>query len=537
MQRLIGLDVVELSLPRILAERARDDRNRLFLRYLSDDRCFTFGEFEALSTRVAHGLLKAGIRPGEHVAIMMDNSPETLIAMFAIAKLRAVAIPINTASRGQLLHYYLSQSDAVALIIDASLLARFIEIETELRLTIVKGPISRLDPKKSSAAWLGFESCLAGGTMDPLDIDVGCYDLAMIAYTSGTTGPSKGCLLSQAAALSFGFSNVEAHGYRSSDTFYTCLPFFHVNALGAVYSALTTGGTVVVADRFSASRFWQDIRRANATVTNLLGSMANFLWSQPVSAADRNHALRLISISPVPGFAREFEQRFGTRVISSYGISDFALATAYTAIDSDERLGSTGRVRRGIEIGILDDNDYPVSSGKIGEIVLRSKIPWRAGAGYYKMPEATVEAFKNGWFHTGDRGYIDTQGYLYFVDRKKDAIRRRGENISAFEVEQIIALHPAVQEATVYPLTSETSEDEVAASVILKDGADLSENDLVAYCADSMAAYMVPRYIAFVSDFPRTPSQKIEKYKLRAQAEQNRNTMWDRESHGSKVIR
>jgi crotonobetaine/carnitine-CoA ligase len=531
MPRLIGLDVVELNFPHILAERARDDRDRLFLRYLPDDRRFTFGEVDLLSTRFAHGLLKAGIRPGDHVAIMMDNSPETIIAMFAIAKLRAVVVPINTASRGHLMQYYLTQSDAMALIIDTHLLARLAEIETRIRIVIINGVDLEDSSKNGITDWRSFDSVLAAGIPAPLHIDVGCYDLAMIAYTSGTTGPSKGCLLSQAAALSFGFSNVEAHGYRSSDTFYTCLPFFHVNALGAVYSALTTGGTVVVANRFSATKFWHDIEKSGATVTNLLGSMAHFLWGQPASVVDRNHALRLVSISPVPSFAKEFEQRFGIRVISSYGISDFALATAYTAIDSEDKLGSTGRARRGIEIEIVDEHDFAASAGSIGEIVLRCKIPWRAGAGYYKMPEATVDAFKNGWFHTGDRGYIDSQGYLYFVDRKKDAIRRRGENISAFEVEQIIALHPAVQEATVYPLTSDASEDEVAASVILKAGANLTEHELAAYCTSSMAGYMVPRYIAFVSDFPRTPNQKIEKYKLRAQAEQNRNEMWDRDAH------
>ncbi|RZA16262.1 MAG: ATP-dependent acyl-CoA ligase, partial [Lysobacteraceae bacterium] len=218
-------------------------------------------------------------------------------------------------------------------------------------------------------------------------------------------------------------------------------------------------------------------------------------------------------------------------------MSDFGMATVFSVNDPQDKLGSAGRVRTFYEMKIVDDDDFEVAPGETGEIAFRCNEPWRAPSGYYKMPEATANARRNLWFHTGDRGYVDADGYLFFVDRKKDAIRRRGENISAFEVEQIICLHPAVAEAAVYPVRADTAEDEVAASVQLREGAQADEKDLVAFCADNMAYYMVPRFLDMRPDFPRTLSQKIQKHLLKDEIEGRLASVWDRERAGIVVRR
>jgi len=232
---------------------------------------------------------------------------------------------------------------------------------------------------------------------------------------------------------------------------------------------------------------------------------------------------------PVPNFARDWERRFDTRVVSSYGQTDYANIAVYTLTDPADKLGSAGRPRAGVEIRIADDDDLDVPTGEVGELLIRSNNPWAASMGYYKMPEATVAASRNMWWHTGDSAYVDEDGYLFFADRKKDSIRRRGENISAYEVESILLEHPLVADAAVYAVSSDMSEDEVAASIVLTAPSSLTESELIDYCAAHMAGYMVPRYVQFLDDLPRTANQKVQKFELRQYAEENRGSLWDRE--------
>jgi crotonobetaine/carnitine-CoA ligase len=484
----LGYRTSDLTLPAILARQARERGGQRFLTWLPDGRSWTFAEADRDSTRLAHGLAARGVRKGTHVALMLENSPEFLLLCFALGKLGAVTVPINTAARGTLLDYYLKQSD------------------TEL---LIKDP-GEIEP----------------GPDTPLDAQVLYSDLAYILYTSGTTGPSKGNMMCQAAALSVGLSNVEHHGYRDGDVLYACLPLFHMNALHAAsYAALVAGLPLALAPRFSASNYWKEVRAAGATVTNMLGSMASILWNQPPSPDDRS-TLRMVTCVPTPPFAREFEQRFGPRLVGSYGISDYGLVTAYTVNDPPEKLGSAGRARRGFEVKVVDD-----------EIVVRCDDAWRVASGYYNMPEKTAETRRDGWFYTGDRGALDAEGYLWFTGRKKDAIRRSGENISAFEVESIIDAHPAVAESAVFALPAAGGEDEVAACVVLKPDAKLTEAELVAYCAENMAYFMVPRYVRYRTDLPRTLNHKVEKFKLRGELAADPALAWDRERAGILVKR
>jgi crotonobetaine/carnitine-CoA ligase len=373
---------------------------------------------------------------------------------------------------------------------------------------------------------------------DIADPAVRCNDLLMLAFTSGTTGPSKASMLSHAAALTYGTGAAEAQGYRSSDVFYVCLPLFHNNALlASLCSALVCGGTVVLSRRFSVSRFWSEIRQSGCTITNLLGAMTSFLWSAPPSPDDRDNQLRLVSMAPVPKYALEFEQRFGLSVMSNYGLSDFGMATSFTAKDPKSKLGSIGRPRRGMQVKIVDDHDFEVAPGQPGEILIRSDDPWRAASGYYKMPEATLTAHRNQWFHTGDRGVRDEDGYVWFVDRKKDCIRRRGENISAFEVEQILMRHAGVAQAAVFPVATATNDEEVGAVVVLHEGPAASHQDIIEHCQRNMAYFMVPRYIEFRDELPTTANLKPEKFRLKQDFERDLGRVWDREAAGIVVQR
>ncbi len=265
--------------------------------------------------------------------------------------------------------------------------------------------------------------------------------------------------------------------------------------------------------------------------------MLNILWAQERSPDDREHGVRMCRAVPMPAFAREFEERFGLRLVTTYGLSDYGTPVAFTMSDPPGKLGAAGRAMKGWDIRIVDDDDFDQPAGEIGEILLRSNTMWSEASGYYNMPQATVEAMRNGWFHTGDLGRLDGDSYLYYVGRKKDAIRRRGENISAWEVEQVIQSHPAVHEAAVYALCSDMSEDEVAVSIVLKAGAALTEEALILHCVSRMAHFMVPRYVEFQSDLPRTSTQKIEKRQLRREAEMRRHMLWDREQAGITVKR
>ncbi|MDA7418999.1 AMP-binding protein [Xenophilus arseniciresistens] len=536
----------ELTFPQVLARWAQRSPHKVFLTETASGRSFTYGELNAWTDRVAHALAGFGVSRGSHVGLLMGNSAEHLAAFLAISKIGAVSVPVNTAARGELLRYYLAQSDCETVIVDAALAARLQEVLGELPLlrrvlvlrTGEEGE-SGIEPGAGMAV-ADFHALVdaapAAAFVPP--VQPRFCDLVLIAYTSGTTGPSKGSMLSQAAALTYGTSAAEAQGYRASDIFYVCLPLFHNNALlAATGAALVCGASVVMSRRFSVSRFWGEIRESQATITNFLGAMSSFLWSQPPSPADTDHCLRLVSMAPTPKYAAEFEQRFGLRAMNNYGLSDYGMVTSFTQWDPRDKLGSIGRPRRGVQIAIVDDDDLELAPGEVGEMVLRFDDPWRGTMGYYKMPEATLNSRRNLWFHTGDRGMQDADGYLYFVDRKKDCIRRRGENISAFEVEQIICTHPDVADAAVFPVATPANDEEVAAVIVAKPGASLDELQLVEHCQRNMAYFMVPRYVQFRASLPTTMSQKVEKFKLRQELEAGLSQAWDREAAGVVLAR
>lgn len=522
------------TMAHIVARRAALSGSKTFLHYLPDGRRTSYQALHRETNGIALAFRAMGIAYRDHVGVMLENCPEQLFGYLALGKLGAVSVPINTAAKGQLLRYYLEHADCSALIVSEALAPTLIDIAAQLpllRRLIVVGDASAARARLAGTA-IAVEAYPQDVACDQaIDSPARFNDLAYLLYTSGTTGPSKAIMITHAGAHFWGEQTIRFRHFAPDDIDYVFLPAFHANALLlGVTTALMAGTTVALTPRFSARRFWDEVRACGATRFNAIGAVGNFLYAQPPGEQDRAHQVRICSLAPPPPVVHDFAQRFGVKVINGYALSDYGAATWSPLTAPPEKIFSAGLPRDGVHVRIVDEDDFDVAGGTPGEILLRIEQPWGTPLGYYKMPEATLAAHLNGWFHTGDRGYLDQDGYLHFTDRKKDAIRRRGENISAYEVEAIILAHPAVSQVAVYPVRSEFTEDEVAASVLLHPGQALTPEALVRHCSDNMSKFMVPRFVEFVAELPLTLTNKVEKYKLRQRAEAQLDALWDRDN-------
>lgn len=515
----------ERTLGRILEEQAAFHTDRIFLDYQGRVQV-SYHQLDERATRFANSFLASGIGKGTKVAVFLPNCPEYLYCWFGLAKIGAVMVPVNTAHKGDLLRYILETSDSEAVITDLDLSSRIRDLAPSLgkvKLMFTMG--------EDRARWSGLTrrplSELFDAPADPVSAEVRHSDPMTILFTSGTTGPSKGVVMSHHyyyyAARTIG----AGMGDGPEDVLYTCLPLFHVNAqVCTVLAALLFEARVAMYGHFSATTFWDEIRSSKATVFLALGAMGNILFKAPPRPDDRNHHVRLAMVVPPPSDLEGFERRFGLRVVyETFGLTEGIVAPP--SIAEPRRPGCCGRPAEDTQVRIVDDNDVPLPAGQTGEIVMRTREPCTMMSGYYKMPEETLLAFRNLWFHTGDLGYLDVDGYLYFSGRKKEAIRRRGENISAFEVENTVNQHPSVLESAAIPVPSELGEDDVKIVTVLKGGERLAPEELIRFCEQRMAYFMVPRYVEFRAELPKTPTQRVEKYKL--QAEGNSAATWDRE--------
>jgi carnitine-CoA ligase len=461
--------------------------------------------------------------------------------LWGLGKLGAVAVPLNTAAKGDLLRYFLDQSDSIMLCVAGELLPRAAAVLGEVPAvrSVVGHDVGRDDLAAAGLPADVRTHLLADVERAParplaLAEPVKYRDPHLILYTSGTTGPSKGAICPQSQGHAVGYQMSSINGYRPDDVLYTCLPVFHGNALWyTVYAALWAEASVALYPHFSASRFWSQIRESRATVFNCLGAMANIIWQQPPSPRDREHSVRTCMMVPNSReLSAGFAARYGIRVTSVYAMTENCAVTVFGPYEPMEKAPSAGRLREDISVQIVDDDGKPLAPGEVGEIRLRPNEPGMTMLGYYNMHEATTAATRDLWFHTGDRGHVDTDGYLYFVDRKKEAIRRRGENISAYEVETIICKHPAILEAAAVPVASELGEDDLAVYLVTEPGAKVSYEEIIAFCDENMPYFMVPRYIGLIDELPKTPSEKIEKYKLKTAAAERLGELWDREAAG-----
>jgi len=527
------------TIGRLLADKARRIGDRAWLIYGGEK--YSYAQAHDISNRYANGFADLGIRKGDHVAIMMPNCPEFIWTIWGLGKLGAVTVPLNTAARGDLLRYFVTQSDSCVVVVASEWADRMAEAlagENNIRAFITHGGAG------TKLAGLGkplvdIKTLAEASPREPDPELVHAGDPQYIMYTSGTTGPSKGVISPHSQAHGVGRSLAQNYGYRSDDVIFTCLPLFHGNALWySCYAAFWADCTLAVSPRFSASTFWDEIRAAGATQFNSLGAMTNILLRAPASPRDRDHRVRQAMIVPLSRESyRDVSERFGVQVTSLYAMTETFAVTMFCPDDPETKGASAGRPRGLAEIMIVSDEDDPLPIGEVGEICVRPCEPGIIMSGYYKMPEATVRDTRNLWLHTGDRGRLDEDGYLYFVDRKKEAIRRRGENISAYEVEMLVAKHPCVLEVAAVPVTSELSEEEVMIYVVCRDGEKVSAEELVRFANRNMAHFMVPRFVHFIDALPKTASEKIEKYKLKTWAEQNRASLWDREAAGLKLER
>jgi len=371
-----------------------------------------------------------------------------------------------------------------------------------------------------------------------LDVGVRYHDLAAIMYTSGTTGPSKGVMMPHAQCYFFSDQDVNLLRLTSDDIYYTCNPFFHANAqILTIYPCLIVGAKVVVYPSFRASEWIDQIRKSKATVANFLGVMMDFVYRQPPRPDDNDTNLRAIFAAPTPNaIVDDFKRRFGIEAtVECYGMTEICLPIMLPY--GEYRAGAAGKLLSDwFEAKIVNpENDEELPVDTVGEFIVRHKEPWTLNAGYYGMPDKTAEAYRNLWFHSGDGVKRDADGFYYFVDRIKDALRRRGENISSYEVEKVINDHPAVAESAVIAIKSDIpgGEDEVKACVLLKPDGRLASGELLRWCEERMPYFAVPRYLEFVTELPKTPNLKIQKQKLR-DAGLTANT-WDRVKAGFKL--
>ena len=475
---------------------------------------------------------KAGIAAGDRVALLCGNRPEFIELFLGCAWIGAVSVPINVAARGPQLQHMLAVSGA-----------RLIVIENELLPALSFIDFSNLSVE---AIWIIDPAAEAGRTHSiPLmamperaaalpPATLKSHDLLTILFTSGTTGPSKGVCSPHAQFFWWGFYVGRQLGLRDGDILHTTLPLFHVNALATFFQALLSGSTQVVERRLSVSNFWPALVASGATVTYVLGAMVPMLLSRPPCEDERRHKVRVALAPGTPEhFHDTFTERSGIHLLDGYG------ATESNAVIGTEmhtrRPGWMGRLMDGFQARIVDDDDNEVPDDTPGELLLRAYEPFAMAAGYFAMPEKTVEAWRNLWLHTGDRVIRDAQGYYKFVDRMKDSIRRRGENISSFEVERVVMSHPAVEVAAVFPVPSELAEDEVMTTVVVKSGVTLDPADLVRFCEGRLSYFAIPRFVEFVGELPRTESGKIQKFKLRERGRSSET--WDREAAGIKLKR
>jgi crotonobetaine/carnitine-CoA ligase len=504
-----------------------------------EDRSFSYLDVEEETNRLAHGLQSAGVTYGDHTAIMLGNCPEILLSIFALGKLGAVAVPLNTSVRGKGLAYNLDHADATTLIVDAGFLPHIeaiVHLTPSLRRVIIVGELPPVHTLGADLVVLNFGDLRSEDIQAPT-VEVAYKDQAFLMYTSGTTGPPKAVMYSHAYALTWAEGFADAHGYQSDDIMYVSMPLFHGNGLHtATYASLLVGASVAIAAKFSASNFWRDITYYGATLTNVLGSMGDILWNLDRSDNEATNSLRQILAAPIPDRGRQMEERWQVKLVSCFGLTDFAVSNYSTVNDPPEKYGSCGTVAPDFEVRIVDEDDFEMPAGQLGEIVMRSRKPWNSASGYYKMPSETAASMRNQWFHTGDLGIVDEDGFLYFKDRKKDAIRRRGENISAFEVEQVLMDYEGISEACAYAVAID-GDQEVGVSLIVKPGHSFKPADLVRWCEGRMSYFMVPRFIDLREDMPRTASGKLQKHWLRTEAQSNVETLWDRESEGIEVSR
>jgi crotonobetaine/carnitine-CoA ligase len=510
------------SFPKILALQSRF-KDKIFIK--SKQGTISYKEAVNVAALVAGNLSSQGLKKFDRVVVLLPNCLEILEVFLGAGWLGAVFVPINSAFRGKQLKHLLELVDPVAIVVSTSLASKLNEIDLDIPLLKKIWIVDDTDEQvPAHLLGLATETWTRGSTaLDAQDIGPG--DPLAILYTSGTTGPSKGVICPHGQFFWWGKLTGRALNLEQDDVAYTVLPMSHTNALNTLWQVLLAGGTFCFGTRFSASRFMQELVESRATVTYLLGSMIYMLLKQPESEYESTHKVRC-ALSPATSkkLVKQFRERVGIELFEGYGSTETNMVISNRVGGYEP--GTMGRVVAEFEIKIVDELDQDVPDGDAGELIIRNREPFSTASGYFRNPEATVSAWRNLWFHSGDRVRMDSTGVLHFLDRNKDAIRRRGENISSWEVEQALISHDGVINCAVVGVPSELGEEEVMAFIELRDGSEMVPLDIIDYLESEIAKFAVPRYLEFVSEFPQTENGKVQKFALKERGVGN-NT-WDR---------
>ncbi len=457
----------------------------------------------SMAQRAANGLLELGVEPGDRVALMMPNRPEFVWMHFGVLFIGAHSVPVNVSQRGATLEHILADSDATTIIFHNDLREIVLAVAERLpsrpRLVVVDG-------QAGGAVSADVEHLLSAPDNEPrVDLSEATGGVGLM-YTSGTTGPPKG-VVATGYDLTPIHKLLQASGIQPGETMYTGLPLFHGNALlVSMLGSIMLDAKLALAPKFTASGIWRDCRRYDAVEFNALGGMISILLKQPPSPDDRNHPVRtVVSAGCPPDRWREFEDRFGVRIVEWYGMVD----SPGILLNADGHVGSMGRSGvAGVDFIVADDHDKPLGPGRVGELLFRH--PQGQLTRYHKLPEATSAAYRGGWFHSGDLAEYDVDGYFYYRGRKKESMRRLGENISAWEIETVLNGHPGVLESAAHPIVSPLGEDEVKVCVVAQPSAELLHEDIIDFCSGRMAEYAVPRYVEIVESLPKTPTERVQ---------------------------
>jgi carnitine-CoA ligase len=517
---------------RFLAEAARKFGERTY--FIFEDKPYSYAAVNKTTDLVAANFAAMGIRKGDHVAILMENCPEFIYTWFGLARLGAIEAPFNPFHKGSILEYLINYSDAETLVISSNFIDEIKPLEASIkkvRRIIVAGPVT--DNPFSRIEIIPFSRMLEGNAAPP-QVEVSYRDTMALMFTSGTTGPSKGVLITHNQGFFVASQYLSVTGVRKAATAYCYIPLFHeAPQFGIVLGSMFYGGNFVLTRSFSPNDFWSDIRKYNCTLSGMFEVVIKILLMAEEKPDDADNPMKVFSTAHISKESQAaFEKRFDVKLVNTYGLTegDCTIASTY----KDIRPGSFGKPLGYFEAKLVDSYDVEVPRGKPGELVLRPKQPYTIFQGYYKMPEKTVEAFRNLWWHTGDMAYVDEDGYFFFVGREKDMIRRGDENISAMEVEKVVESHPDVKECAAVAAFSEVWGEEVKLAIVCNEGRKIDPATLIAYCDERMAYFMVPRYIEFVQAIPRTGASGRP---IKEQLKSITASTWDRVKAGVKTAR
>lgn len=515
----------ERDLASVLARRIADRPDKPWI--VTPEKSYTYAEIGARSGRLAKGISGLGTAPGETMLSMLPDGIEVVDLWCALARVGIIEVPLNNHYLGEILAYMINDALAREMVIHSQFLDRLVPIAGKLehlqRLVVTGGgevpaelrerfDIVSLQDLYADTEWSG-----AGPRYN---------DVQAVMYTSGTTGPSKGAMMTHAHVYEYAYGVTEMLELRESDVYFAPIPLFHIaGKFAVVYASCIAGCTAIVQGGFHTDSYWDDIRRHGATVSFLLGAMASFLYRQPESEGDADTPLERLLMVPLIADVEAFKDRFGCLVSTTWGGTEMNCPTRSGFDLHDNK--TCGRVQEDrYEVILVDEDDEEVPNGTPGEALVRAKRPWITSAGYWNHPDWTAKAWRNQWLHTGDMLVRDEAGNFAFVDRVKDAIRRRGENISSMEVEQQITAHPSVLECAVIPVDSDDTEQEVMAVVVLKPGEHWAPDALAAFLKVRLPSFMVPRYLEQAEALPKTQTGKIQKFPLREQGVTDKT--WDR---------